>query len=155
MIDCHPCKSRVTDIAILHTVIFKRNKQHPKTFTLFFTQMFMMYFMRFSQTDQIFVIRVLEPLKTLVNQDIMNHKIAKSIEHNSESNEKQVIHTTLHAKIEKYDTWQSKNHEKYIISFKNISIFGLMVIGVKIPHQTVHHILMGQPGHTFHKKKNT
>jgi hypothetical protein len=60
----------------------------------------------------------------------------------------------LYAKVKKNDTWQSKNHKKDVISFENVGIFGLVMIGVEIPHRTVHNVLMSHPGHAFHKKEN-
>jgi hypothetical protein len=90
-----------------------------------------------------------------MNQDIVNHEITESVKCDSESNEKQIIHTALHAKVEKNDAGKGKNHKENIISFENICIFWLVMIGMKIPHQTVHNVLMRKPGHTFHEKENT
>jgi hypothetical protein len=116
--------------------------------------MLVMHFVRFSQSYQVLVIGVFEPLKSLMNQDIVYHEITKSIKCDSESNEKQIVYATLHSKIKKYDAGNGKNHKKNIVSFKNISIFGLVMISMKIPHQSVHYVLMSQPSNTFHKKKN-
>jgi hypothetical protein len=119
------------------------------------SQMLVMYFMRFTQAYQIFIIGVFEPLKTLMYQDIVDHEITKSVECDSESNEEQVIHAALYTKVKKYDTGYGKDHKKDIVSFEYICIFGLVMISMKIPHQSVHHILMCHPGHAFHKKENT
>jgi hypothetical protein len=85
----------------------------------------------------------------------MNHEITESVKCDSESDEKKIAHPLLYAIVKKNDAGCGKNHKEDIIPFENISIFGLVMIGMKIPHQTMHYILMRQPGHTFHKKKNT
>ena len=90
-----------------------------------------------------------------MNQDIMNHEITESIKSDSESNEKQIVHPALHTKIKENDARKGKNHKEDIVSFENIGVFWLVMIGMKIPHQTVHYVLMCKPGHTFHEKKNT
>jgi hypothetical protein len=80
---------------------------------------------------------VFEPFETLVNQYIVNHKITQTVKHNSQTYEEFVIQTSstpvkvlyLGQKITKKD-----------ISFKNISIFWLVVIGVEIPQNRALHI---------------
>jgi hypothetical protein len=89
-----------------------------------------------------------------VNQDIVNHEITQPVECDSEANKEQVIHSALHAKVEKYDAGQRKNHKENIISFENIRIFRLVMIRMKIPHQAVHNVFMSHPGHAFHEKEN-
>ena len=69
-----------------------------------------------------------------MNQDIVNHEITESVKCDSESNEKQIIHSALNAKVEKNDARKSKNHKENIISFENICVFWLVMIGMKIPH---------------------
>jgi hypothetical protein len=89
-----------------------------------------------------------------VNQDIVNHEITESVKCDSEANKEQVIHSALHAKVEKYDAGQRKNHKENIISFENIGVLRLVMIRMKVPHQTVHNVFMCKPGHTFHEKEN-
>jgi hypothetical protein len=33
-------------------------------------------------------------------------------------------------------------------------VFGLMMVCVKIPHKSVHDVLVRKPGNTFHEEKN-
>jgi hypothetical protein len=89
-----------------------------------------------------------------MNQDIVYHEIAKTVKCDSESNEEQIVHASFYAKIKKNDTRCGKNHKKDIVSFENVGIFGLVMIGVKIPHQSMHNIFMCHPSHAFHKKEN-
>ena len=90
-----------------------------------------------------------------MNDHIMNHEIAKSVKCESQAYEKKIVDPSFHAIVKKHDAGYGENHKENIVPLENSSVFRLVVIGVKIPHQTVHNILMSQPGHTFHKKENT
>lgn len=104
--------------------------------------MFVVHFMRFAQTYQVFIFSILEPLETLMNQDIVNHKIAKTIDGDSQSNEKQIIDSALYTIVKKDDAGNGKNDKKDVVALKNMLIFGLVMIGVKVPHQAVHDIFV-------------
>jgi hypothetical protein len=68
--------------------VFFGNKEHPKVFTLFFSQVFVVYFMRPSNTSGVGVIYVSEPFKALVNKNVVHHKIGDSVGENAESDRK-------------------------------------------------------------------
>src|SRR3970040_1409453 len=114
----------------------------------------MVHFVRFSQADQVLVIGVFEPLNPLVNQDIMYHEITKSVKCDPESDEKQIVHAALYAKVKKSDAGCCENHKKDIVSFENVGIFGLVMIGMEIPHRSVHNVLVSHPSHAFHEKED-
>jgi hypothetical protein len=84
----------------------------------------------------------------------VNHTITKSVKCDSKSNEKQIIDSALNSVVKKDDTGNGKNDKKDVIAFKNVLVFGLVMIGMEIPHQAVHHVFMSEPGDTFHEKKN-
>jgi hypothetical protein len=111
--------------------------------------------MSFSQTNQILVFGIFEPFESLVNQNIMHHEIAKSVKSDSHGYEKKIIHATLYPEVKKNNTRNGKNHKKNVVAFKNMGVFRLVMIGMKIPHQSVHDVFMGEPSHTFHHQKNT
>jgi hypothetical protein len=85
----------------------------------------------------------------------MNHKIANAIKRDAASDEKQIIHSALNTKIKKYNTGNGKNDKENVVSLKGMFVFWLVVISVKIPHESVHNVFVGEPGHTFHEQKNT
>ena len=87
----------------LHFIVLERDEQHPETLPMLLTQMFVVHFVRFAQSYQVFVVGVFEPLKSLMDQDIVYHEITKSVECDSEPYEKQIVHTSLYAKIKKDD----------------------------------------------------
>ncbi|MFT5714928.1 MAG: hypothetical protein ACI9WT_001498, partial [Flavobacterium sp.] len=63
------------------------------------TLIFVVHLVCFAQSYQVFVIGLFEPLKSLMNQDIMYHKITEPIKCDSESDEKEIVHTSLHTKV--------------------------------------------------------
>jgi hypothetical protein len=67
-------------------------------------------------------------------QDVVYHKIAKSVKCNAQTNEKQVVKMSCRAKVKKHDTGDGKYDKKNVVSFKNIGVFGLMMVGMKVPH---------------------
>ena len=85
--------------------------------------MFVIYFMSFAQTYYILIISVFEQLKSLVNQDIVDHEITKAIKHNSKSGEEFVVKSAFDTTIKKYYAWNRENGKKNIISFENICVF--------------------------------
>lgn len=87
-------------------------------------------------------------------QDIMNQKIADAVKSYAQTNEKKIIDSALDPIIKKDDAGNGKNDEENIVAFENMGIFGLVMVGMKIPHQSVHHVFMGEPGDTFHQQKN-
>jgi hypothetical protein len=116
--------------------------------------MFMVYFVGFSQTNQILVFGVFEPLESLVNQNIMHHEIAKSVKGDSQSYEKKIVHPSFYSEVKKNNTRNGKNHKKDIVAFEHMGVLGLVMVGMKIPHQSVHDVFVSEPSHTFHKQKN-
>jgi hypothetical protein len=81
----------------------------------------------------------------------MYHKIAKPIGSNTKTDKKQIIHSSLHAKIKKYNTGNGKNYKKYIVALECMSVFGLVMVGVKIPHEPMHDVFMSKPSDAFHE----
>lgn len=81
----------------------------------------------------------------------MDHEITKAISCNTTGHKKQIIETALNAKIKQHNTGNGENYKKDIITFKSMFVFGLMMICVKIPHQSVHDVLVREPGNAFHK----
>lgn len=111
----------------------------------------MMHFMTFAKGYQIFVFGVFEELQSLVNDDVVHDKIAQSISKNPQSNEELVIKPGFRSKIKQQNAWYGKNHEKQIIAFENMGVFGLVMVGVQIPKESVHHKFVRAPCHAFHK----
>lgn len=66
-----------------------------------------------------------------------------------------MIESSFYTIVEENDTGGGKNDKENVVTFKMVFVFGLVVIGVKVPHKPVHDIFMGEPCDTFHKKENT
>lgn len=65
--------------------IFQRNKQHSEALTVFFAEMLVMHFVGASDGSEIPVVAVAEDFKSLVNEDIVHHEVAKPVNSNSDT----------------------------------------------------------------------
>ncbi len=63
--------------------IFKRYQQHSETFAMFFIEMFVVHFVCSSDGSQVPVVAVSEYFETLMDKNIVNQKVAKTINRNS------------------------------------------------------------------------
>jgi hypothetical protein len=132
--------------------IFQRNQKHTKAFAVFFSQMLVMHFMSTANCPEIPVVAVAENFESLVNEYIVHHKIAKSVNGDSDAYVKLDVATGKDTEEHQQHAWDRKNQEEGIIFFKE-SCVPLMVIAVQDPKQSVHHILVCKPGHEFHTEK--
>jgi hypothetical protein len=85
----------------------------------------------------------------------VNGEIGKAVASNAQTYKKEVIKTSIGTEVKKYDAGYGKNDKENIISLKNMGVFGLVMVCVKIPHKTVHHIFVGEPSNAFHEQKNS
>ena len=60
--------------------IFFGYVKHSETFAIFFSQMFVVNFMSFSQPSEVPVVHFIKPFEPSVYQYIMDQKIANSVE---------------------------------------------------------------------------
>jgi len=72
----------------------------------------------------------------------VNHKVTKSVNRDSETDEKKIIDSAFNPEVKKNDTGHCKNDKKDVIALKDVSVFRLMMVGVEIPHETMHHVFM-------------
>jgi len=52
---------------MLHFIIFEWYEQHSETFSFFFVEVFVVYFMRFTESNEVFVFGVFKPFKALMD----------------------------------------------------------------------------------------
>ena len=65
--------------------ILKRDYQHPKTFAVFFPQMFVMHFVGSPDPFGIPIVRFSEHFKALVDKNIVYYKVGGSVSHDSKT----------------------------------------------------------------------
>jgi len=65
--------------------ILKRNKQHSKTLTIFFTQSLVMYFMCSPYPFGVPIVSISKQFKALMYENVMDYKICSTIGHNSKT----------------------------------------------------------------------
>jgi hypothetical protein len=132
--------------------VFFGNKEHPKVFTLFFSQVFVVYFMRPSNTSGVGVVYVSEPFKALVNKDVVHHKIGDSVGENAESDRK-ANPEGLVGRHQKTHAQYGEKQEESVVALKPRFVVFLVVIFVQYPKKPVHNVLVNEPGHKFHDQK--
>ncbi len=80
----------------------------------------------------------------------MSKNIRHAIEQNSDTDIKPKVATGHDAEHHIQPTWDGKNQSKKIIFLKE-TIMRLMMVFMKIPRKSVHHIFMRKPRHEFHR----
>lgn len=84
-----------------------------------------------------------------MDEDIVHEKIGEAVDGDTESDVKTKIHFVHHAEINQDHTRYSEDQKEGIVLFEEAG-FGLMMILVEIPAESMHHVFMGKPGHEFH-----
>lgn len=108
--------------------------------------------MGFPQGSEIGVLSFIEPLKSAVDEDVVDQKVADSISQNPQANEKFKIEAIHGTKVEAEERWQGKNEEKEVVFLEKMGM-GYMVVFVEDPQKSMHHKTVGKPSHPFHKYK--
>lgn len=85
----------------------------------------------------------------------MDQEITQAVEHDTKADKKFVIQAALYSVVKQGDAWRCKNDKKDVVAFKDIGIFRLVMIGVEIPHRSVHHVFVCTPSYAFHGQKST
>jgi hypothetical protein len=108
---------------------------------------------RLTQSPEIDVVGFVKPLKSLVNEHVVNHKIGNAIEGDADANvEHEAIAFYKIADKEKEHGHTGKHHEKVVIFFKEMFRLVMMIL-MQVPEQTMHNVLVRKPGYTFHQAK--
>lgn len=129
--------------------IARGNEQHAKTFTVLFSLIFMVDFVRFSDGNKINVFCPAEPIKSLVNEDIMDQEIGQSVNGNSGAHPNSKIASSYRSRDETPSTRDGENQKKGIV-FLEESRLVYVVILMEKPHQTMHDVLVRKPCHALH-----
>jgi hypothetical protein len=127
--------------------------QHPKGFTILFIEVFVMHFMRPPDGADINIIAACKEFESLVDDDLMHHKVREPIEHYSKANGLYPPHGGIQCAPQNHaDTWNSENHKKPVVFFKKTRTLS-MVIFMQVPEKAVHYIPMSEPGNRFHDEE--
>jgi len=101
---------------------------------------------------QVSVREIFQDWDTLVNVNIMKHKVGKSIKEYPDACAEQVTVGFHHPEINQENTGDGKNNGKYIVPL-DFSPIAHMVIFMQDPEEAVHNVFVGKPRHEFHKKE--
>lgn len=129
--------------------VFHRYKQHPEAFPVFFSEVFVMRFMRLPQRREVRVFTPRKKSQSLVNDDFMHEKIGDAVKRGTDPDVKPVVAPAHHPEHDEQPAGNGEDQEKGIVALQRMRRAG-MVILVNFPQQSMHKVFMGQPGHRFH-----
>jgi hypothetical protein len=135
---------------ILFFEIFQRRKEHSKTFPFFLSQMFMMDFVRASDSSCIPIVCIPEHFKTLVNENIVHKKIGQPVCKNPKANRQAGPKAIIAPTHKTADAHQGIEQKEIIIAFPPTAVFFMVMVFVQTPQKSVHNVFMRKPGHKFH-----
>ena len=116
--------------------------------------MLVVHFMCSAYGSEVPIIRVAEPLRALMDENIVYQEISQSIKRNSRSDPYTHIgNTVTHAEKEQRDRRRCEDQEESIVAFENASVVLFMVILVQRPKATVHHEFMREPRDELHQQE--
>ena len=91
-------------------------------------QVLVMHLMRPANRPHIGMIAPREPFETLMNDDIMYHKVGKPVPHDPKPDRLQPPDMIIRTKVYKQETGNGKNESKQVILFKNARSHLVMVL---------------------------
>ena len=121
---CHYLLAGAISLEIVH-----RNEQHTKVFAVFLARMFVVDFVRPPNSQHIPICGVAQPLKTLVYDNVMHHKVRNAVA--------EYTNTDIQAEVVKHDTCHhqrsrryGKDEKKSIVLLKKARL-GLVMVAVE------------------------
>ena len=88
-----------------------------------------------------------------MDEDVMHEKITQAVKRYSKANPYSEISTGMQSSVDTEERRNRKDEEEHIVSLKKARFMN-MVVCMKVPHQTVHHVFVGKPGHELHEKES-
>ena len=126
--------------------------EHPKALAILFAQVFVVYFVRPAQCQEVPHLCVSKPLEPLVDQYIVHQEVSDPIERDAHSDKQQYIDLGLQTSDHQQRAGQGKYQKESIVFLKELAL-GAVVVFVQIPQQPVHYVFVGEPGNDLHKAK--
>jgi len=113
--------------------------------------MLVVYFVRFAQGAEIEIIGTGKQFETLMNEDVVHHKIGKAVKRDAQAYINEESPRLIEGACRKEGHGETrKNDEKGIVALKEIFLVFVVVVVVQYPQKSVHHILVCEPGNAFH-----
>jgi len=114
----------------------------------------MMNFVSAAHASSIFIIGFFEPFKTLVYEDVMNHKVGDSVGQNPQTDRETPPKVKNFMQNFEANTDACKEYKEEIIFFEPTIMLFVMVIFMDIPQKSMHHVFMDEPCVKFHYPKS-
>jgi len=106
-----------------------------------------------AQRQKIGTLGVGQKFNPLVDKNIVHEKVSHSVQHNAQSDVKQIIEVFKRTKVHQSDRWYGKYDKEVVVLFKNALIAVVVMVPVQKPKETVHNIFVDNPGCPFHQCK--
>jgi len=98
--------------------------------------------------------RILD-LDSPVDDNVVENKVKRAIYHYTNPNPEQKPQAFNPHPSRNGDNRNKTEDNGEVIVFLEKSLVMVMMVGVPVPHQTVHNIFMDEPGGSFHKQNST
>jgi hypothetical protein len=109
---------------------------------------------RAANTPCVPVIGIAKHLKSLVDKDVMYHKVSKTVGENPEAYGQASPKTVILPRYKATNTHYRVKDEKGIVTFPPAFVILHVMVLVKHPQETVHDVFVGEPGHEFHNTES-
>jgi hypothetical protein len=110
-----------------------------------------MYFMGSSHPSGIPIIGISEQLEALVYKNIVYQKVSNSVGQNSKPQWPAIPKRGIVAQIKEYHAHHGIENEESIVPLKPRVVVFFVMVFMKAPQKTMHHIFMRKPSHKLHK----
>jgi hypothetical protein len=111
--------------------------------------------MRLPYGKKIDVARTLQPFDSLVDEDLMHEEIGDPIDQDPETDpQPRRVKTFYASDDEQSDGRDREDQEEGIVPFQEAVVVLLVMVGMQVPKESVHHVLMRGPCHEFHEQES-
>jgi len=111
-----------------------------------------MHFVCFADGAHVGVVGAAEETETLVDEHVVHQEISKSVSRNADTDEQADVVPVHDAEHHQDGAGDGEDEEEGIVLFEETG-FGLVVVFVEDPQQSMHDVLVGEPGHEFHREE--
>ena len=133
--------------------VLHRDKQHPKTFTVFLAKVLVVHLVCPADSTRVTIVDVAEQLEPLVDKNVMNDEVGKAIGENSQPDSEPDFENSILPQQEKPDAYDCIDNKKRVVALKPGIVVLAVMVGVQGPEKTVHDVFVRKPGNPFPENK--
>ena len=111
-----------------------------------------MCFVRAADGEEIGVVRIPQPLDSLVDEDLVHEEVEDSVDEDAQAYpEPRGMQAEHAARDEAAHRRHSEDQEEAVVALDEVVVVLLVVIAVQVPEEAVHHEFMRGPSHELHE----